>query len=468
MERSADHALKTLFAAQRQAYDAHPYPALSVRLGRLARLAQLTRRHAGEIEAAIARDFGHRSRVETRLAELTTLQQAIRHARRHLRRWMRPRRVRVGWRFWPARAEIHSQPLGVVGIMAPWNYPWNLALLPAVDALAAGNRVMIKPSEHAPATAELLQSLVARYFDPAELGVVTGDADASRAFAALPFDHLLFTGSSETGRQVAQAAAANLTPVTLELGGKSPAILDETTDLDDAARRIAFGKWFNAGQTCIAPDYVLLPQRRLNAFAEALERAVRQLYPDPAGNPDYSALLGSAARERLIALRREAEQRGCRVIEIGGDDATFAAGGKLAPTLILDPQQSLRVMREEIFGPLLPLVGVQDMDAAVNFVNARPRPLALYAFTDNPAHRRLLLTRTHSGGLVINDTLWHIAQPALPFGGIGTSGHGAYHGEHGFLTFSHQRSVFRQSRHSSVTRLHPPYRRWLLRLMGLF
>jgi len=468
MERSADHALKTLFAAQRQAYDAHPYPALSVRLGRLARLAQLTRRHAGEIEAAIARDFGHRSRVETRLAELTTLQQAIRHARRHLRRWMRPRRVRVGWRFQPARAEIHRQPLGVVGIMAPWNYPWNLALLPAVDALAAGNRVMIKPSEHAPATAELLQSLVARYFDPAELSVVTGDADISQAFAALPFDHLLFTGSTETGRQVAQAAAANLTPVTLDLGGKSPAILDESTDLDDAARRIAFGKWFNAGQTCIAPDYVLLPQRRLNAFAGALERAVRQLYPDPAGNPDYSALLGTAARERLIALRREAERHGCRVITIGEDDATCEAAGKLAPTLILDPQQSLRVMREEIFGPLLPLVGIRDMDAAVNYVNARPRPLALYAFTDNPAHRQLLLTRTHSGGLVINDTLWHVAQPALPFGGIGTSGHGAYHGEHGFLTFSHQRSVFRQSRHSGVTRIHPPYRHWLLRLMGLF
>lgn len=467
--------LEGLLERQRQAFHGDPCPSLAVRRERLARLARLTRRHADEIETAIRQDFGHRSGIETRLAEITPLLQAIGHTRRRLKRWMRPQRAAVDWRFLPARAEIHRQPLGVVGIIAPWNYPWNLAMLPALDALAAGNRVMIKPSELTPATAQLMQRLVARYFADDELCVVTGDVAVAHAFAGLAFDHLLFTGSTAVGREVARAAADNLTPVTLELGGKSPALIDETYDLDDAARRIAFGKWLNAGQTCIAPDYVLLPESRLTAFCEALERAATTLYPGPAGNGDYTAIISRRHRQRLIALRDEARNHGCRVIEIGASAEQLEASGKLPPTLIVNPHASLGVMREELFGPLLPVIGVTDFPAALEFVNhythdardTRAHPLALYAFSHDSAHQARLLTATQSGGVVLNDTLWHAAQTSLPFGGVGASGQGAYHGEHGFLTFSHRRSVFRQSRRNAAGLIHPPYRRWLLKVLRL-
>nr|WP_297459397.1 coniferyl aldehyde dehydrogenase [uncultured Halomonas sp.] len=464
-DSTADGDLDRRFAAQREAHRNDPYPSLASRLERLARLARMTRDHAAQIESAIDRDFGHRSRVETRMTEIATLMQAIRHTRRHLKRWMRTRRASVNWRFLPAKGYIQRQPLGVVGIISPWNYPWNLAMLPALDALAAGNRVMIKPSELTPATSKLMAELAARHFAPEELCVITGDTDVGRAFASLPFDHLLFTGSTEVGRQVAQAAAANLTPVTLELGGKSPAIVDAGADLIDAARRIAFGKWLNAGQTCIAPDYVLLPERHMKAFVEALKTTVATFYPNLAANDDVSAIISRRHRQRLIELRDEAENHGCRVLELGASAEQLEASGKLPPTLILNPHRDLRVMREEVFGPLLPVIGVKDLDAAIAFVNARPHPLALYAFSDDPASHERLLTRTASGGMVINDTLWHVAQEAMPFGGVGASGSGAYHGERGFLTFSHERSVFHQSRRSGATLIHPPYRRWLLKLL---
>lgn len=462
-----NEALEHCLTAQRQAFRSAPYPSLATRLERLARLERMTLRHANAIELAIRQDFGHRSPVETRLAEITTLKQAIRHTRRHLKRWMRPRRAGVNWRFLPARGYVHRQPLGVVGIIAPWNYPWNLAMLPALDALAAGNRVMIKPSELTPATSRLMQELAERYFAPEELCVFPGDVQVGRHFAGLPFDHLLFTGSTAVGRQVAQAAAANLTPVTLELGGKSPALIDDGVDLADAARRIAFGKWLNAGQTCIAPDYVLLPERHVKAFVEALETSVAAFYPNLAANADYSGIINRQHRDRLIGLRDEAENHGCRVLELGATAEQLEASGKLPPTLVLNPHQGLRLMQEELFGPLLPVIGVKDWDAAIDFVNARPHPLALYAFSDDPQRRERLLTHTTSGGMVLNDTLWHVAQEALPFGGVGASGSGAYHGERGFLTFSHERSVFRQSRRNGAALVWPPYRRRLLRLLGL-
>lgn len=464
---SADTALRRRFDAQRHAFRDAPYPTLATRLERLSRLERMTRGHADDIERAIRQDFGHRSPVEIRLAEITALYQAIRHTRRHLKRWMRPQRVGLGWRFLPAKGRIYRQPLGVVGIISPWNYPWNLAMLPALDALAAGNRVMIKPSELTPATSQLMARLAERYFAVDELCVVTGDVELGRAFASLPFDHLLFTGSTAVGRQVAQAAAANLTPVTLELGGKSPTIVCDDADLDEAARRIAFGKWLNAGQTCIATDYVLLPERRLKPFIQAMERAVERFYPDPARNDDLSAIISRRHRQRLIELRDEAENRGCRVIELGASAEQLEASGKLPPTLIVNPHDELRLMREEIFGPLLPVIGVKDLDAAIAYVNARPHPLALYAFTDDPASREHLLTRTLSGGVTFNDTFWHVAPETLPFGGVGASGQGAYHGERGFRTFSHERSVLHQSRRSALPLLHPPYRRWLLKLLRL-
>lgn len=460
-------ALTARLDAQRRAFSAAPYPSLAERRERLARLATLSRRHRDEIAAAIDADVGHRPAVETRLAEIATVLQAARFARRRLRRWMRPRRAAVPWRLQPASARTHPQPLGVVGIIAPSNYPWSLAWLPAIDALAAGNRVMIKPSEHTPATSALMARLAARYFAPEELCVVEGDAEVARAFAALPFDHLLFTGGGAIGREVARAAAANLTPVTLELGGKSPALVAADADLEKAAERIAFGKWLNAGRTCIAPDHVLIEASRLEPFLKALERQVARFYPEGSASRDYGAVPGKAQRERLEAMLAEARDHGCRVIALGERLELASGGVKLPPTLVVDPTDDLRIMQEEIFGPWLAVIGVPDMAHALAHINARPRPLALYAFTDDPDLRRRVLQTTHSGGVVFNDTLWHNAVPALPFGGVGASGIGAYQGEAGFRRFSLERSVFVQSRRSAVGWLNPPYRRWLLRLLGL-
>jgi coniferyl-aldehyde dehydrogenase len=370
------------------------------------------------------------------------------------------------WRLVPARARVHRQPLGVVGIISPANYPWQLALMPAVDALAAGNRVMIKPSEQAPTTSALLAGLVERYFDPAELCVIEGDAEVGRAFAALPFDHLLYTGPARHGRTVATAAAQRLTPTTLELGGKTPAIVADDADLVHAARRIAFGKWFNAGRTCIAPDHVLIDAARLHDFVEALREAVAAFYPKGMASDDYSAVPGEASRTRLEDMLAEARDHGCRVIELG-ERVEFTHGVKLPPTLVIDPTRHLAIMQEEVFGPWLPVIGMRDFDAALERVAEGPRPLAIYAFTDDPARRRRLMEQTRSGGMVFNDTLLQSAVPGLPFGGVGESGMGTYHGEAGFLRFSHQRSVFVQSRRSAVGLLNPPYRKWLLKLFGL-
>ncbi|QTF91871.1 coniferyl aldehyde dehydrogenase [Halomonas sp. BM-2019] len=458
--------LQEQFEAQRRAFAAEPFPSLATRRDRLARLGTLCRRHRDEIARAISQDFGHRAEAESRLAEIATVLQAVRHARRHLRRWMRPRRAAVPWRLKPGRARVHRQPLGVVGIIAPANYPWNLALLPAVDALAAGNRVMIKPSEHTPATSELMARLAARYFSAEELCVVLGGAETARDLSALTFDHLLFTGSARVGREVARSAAANLTPITLELGGKTPAIIGPDADLAKAAERIAFGKWLNAGQTCIAPDHVLIDAPRLTAFVEALRAAVSDFYPRGAASDDYTAVPGSRQRARLEAMLEEAHDRGCRVIALGERVELPGGAVKLPPTLVIDPNAGLTLMQEEIFGPWLPILGVRDFEAALDHVNAGPRPLALYAFTDDAERRRRVLETTHSGGVVFNDTLWHNAVPALPFGGVGESGMGAYQGEAGFRRFSLERSVFLQARHTAVGLLNPPYRRWLLRLLG--
>ncbi|MFP4262756.1 MAG: aldehyde dehydrogenase family protein [Halomonas sp.] len=460
-------ALAARLDAQRRAFSAVPYPDLASRRERLARLSTLTRRHRDEIAAAIDTDAGHRPEAETRLAEVATVLQAAGFARRRLRRWMRPRRAAVPWRLKPASARISCQPLGVVGIIVPANYPWSLAWLPAIDALAAGNRVMIKPSEHTPATSALMARLAARYFAPEELCVVEGDASVARVFAALPFDHLLFTGSAAIGREVACAAAANLTPVTLELGGKSPALVAADADLEKAAERIAFGKWLNAGRTCIAPDHVLVEASRLEPFLQALERRVARFYPEGSASRDYAAIPGAEQRERLEAMLAEARDHGCRVIPLGERLELPDGGAKLPPTLVVDPTDNLQIMQEEIFGPWLAVIGVPDMAHALARVNAGPRPLALYAFTDDPDLRRRVLETTHSGGVVFNDTLWHNAVPALPFGGVGESGIGAYQGEAGFRRFSLERSVFVQSRYSAVGWLNPPYRRWLLRLLGL-
>ncbi len=450
--------LKTRFDAQKAAFEAEPWPSLERRQSRLDRLMALTRDHEPEIVAAINADFAGRSSHETRLAELFVIAGGIAHAKSHLKRWMRTQRVPTALHFLPAHNRLMPQPLGVVGILSPWNYPYQLAIGPAVAALAAGNRAMIKPSELTPNFSDLLARLVAKLFDPAELCVVTGDADVGKAFSATPFDHLFFTGSTAVGRQVAMAAAANLTPVTLELGGKSPAIIDPSADIARIVRRLAFGKLLNAGQTCIAPDYLMVPQGQSTAVAEQLSRAVKALYPTIESNPDYTSIISERHRDRLAALVEDARTQGARVIEIAPVAANRAAGSrKLSPTLLLDVKPSMRIMQEEIFGPLLPIVEYDGVEAAIARIKAGERPLALYWFGSNSDNRERILRETHAGGVTVNDCLWHLAQEDQPFGGVGASGTGAYHGEWGFRTFSHYKPVFSQTGLAGTALFQPPY-----------
>lgn len=458
MKPSPPSLLSQRFEAQRLAHAVEPYPTSAVRLDRLDRLLALTEGHAGEIERAIDDDFGGRSVQETRLAELFVVRAGILHARRHLRSWMANRRMPTALHFLPGRNRLAAQPLGVVGVIAPWNYPLQLSVGPALAALAAGNRVLVKPSELTPRFSELLERLVGEAFDPTEMAVVNGDADTGRAFAALPFDHLFFTGSTAVGRQIALAAAANLTPVTLELGGKSPAIIDPSADRRAAAGRIAYGKLLNAGQTCIAPDYLMVPAGEAGAVADELARAMAAMYPTLAGNPDYTAIISERHRDRLAALVLEARDAGARVIEVNPAHEPLPAGGrKMAPTLVVGPPETSRLMREEIFGPVLPIVEYPGLDDAIARVNRGERPLALYWFGHDAARRDRVLRETISGGVTVNDCLWHLAQESQPFGGVGASGSGAYHGEWGFRTFSKDKPVFHQARWNGTGLFRPPY-----------
>ncbi len=450
--------LDRLFALQRAAFECERFPDLATRRDRLLRLARLVVDQEDALTAAIDGDFGHRSAHETRLAELYVVASGIRHARKHLRRWMKPLRVATPLQLQPGRAEIRRQPLGVVGIISPWNYPLQLALAPALGALAAGNRVLLKPSELTPGLSALLALLVAKHFRADEFAVVTGDAAVGQAFSALPWDHLFFTGSTAVGRQVALAAAANLTPVTLELGGKSPAIFDADADFAAAAPCLASGKLLNAGQTCIAPDYALVPEGRTDAFVAAVTAAIGELYPTLAANPDYTSIVNQRHYARLVALVDDARGKGATIIPVNPAGETLPAHArKLAPTLVVGVNDSMAIMREEIFGPLLPVETYGSLDEAIAKVNARPRPLAFYFFGRDRARRDRVLRETIAGGVTVNDTLWHFAHEELPFGGVGASGIGSYHGERSFLTFSKEKPVFHQPRFAAAKLLYPPY-----------
>jgi len=460
--------IRLLFEAQRDACAAERYPSLEVRHDRLARLAALTEDHDQEFVAAIAADFGTRPAQETRLAELFVIGAGIRHARRHLSRWMAEERVPTPIYLWPGRSRVLRQPLGVVGVISPWNYPVQLALLPALAALAAGNSVMLKPSELTPRTSALLERLVAQYFSESEFAAVTGGPDVGDAFSRLPFDHLFFTGSTVVGRKIALAAAANLTPVTLELGGKSPALIHADADFRAVAPRLMTGKLLNAGQTCIAPDYALVPAGRVDAFAAAMRDSAASMYPSFRDNPDYSSIVNDAHYRRLVALIDDAVQKGARPVSLDPDGAgRDEQGRKLAPTMLVGVNDSMAIMSEEIFGPVLPIEAYDSLDQAIDKINARPRPLSLYMFGGDAQVRRSVCYRTTAGGVTIDDTLWHFSNENLPFGGIGASGIGAYHGERGFLTFSHRKAVFIQPRMSLTWMLRPPYARRFERVLEL-
>ena len=402
---------------------------------------------------AISQDFGGRSRHESLIADGMTVLGEIAHLRRHLRGWMRPRRVGTGWKFWPARAEVRNEPVGVVGVIAPWNYPVNLALIPLATAIAAGNHVYLKPSEHTPRTAAFLRTLLAEVFPADRVALALGGADVAGAFAALPFDHLVFTGSTAVGRKVMAAAAPNLTPLTLELGGKSPAIVCEDYPIDRAAARIATGKWFNGGQTCIAPDYVLVDAARRDALVAALREQLTARYGG-GNDADYTRIVNDAQYARLQGYLDDAQARGATVLRVGESDP---ATRRFAPALVLDAGDDARVMQEEIFGPILPVRAYAALDEAIGYVNARDRPLALYPFSHDLEAVERIVQRTLAGGITVNDTLIHFGMNALPFGGIGPSGMGAYHGRAGFDAFSKQLPIAWQARRAGSDLLKPPY-----------
>jgi len=445
---------ETLRAAARR----EPYPDAARRRDRLARLEALLRDNADAIARAIGADFGRRPEEETRLLEIFPALETARHARRHVARWMRPERRATSLWFLPGRSRLQHQPLGAIGIVVPWNYPVLLAAAPLAGALAAGNRVMVKMSETVPETAALFARLVAERYAPDEVTVVEGGVEVAQAFAALPFDHLLFTGSTTAGRNVLRAAAENLTPVTLELGGKCPAIVGAGYPLAHAAQRIAFGKLMNAGQTCLAPDYVLVPSGSERDFVAALRAEVGAAYPDLERSPDYCSMVDARHFDRVAGMLADARARGAEVVELAPPAAPDAGARRMPPYALLGVADSMRVAREEIFGPLLPVVPYATLEDAIAYVNARARPLALYCFDRDRAVVERVLAHTVSGGATVNDTILPIAQEDLPFGGVGPSGMGRYHGRDGFATFSVRKAVFYQSRLNGMGLFKPPYR----------
>ena len=455
--------LQLLRTAQR----AEPMPDWPARAARLRTLEKMLLEQREAFAMAINADFGCRPREETDLLELFPSLSAVRHALGHGRRWMKPRRRLAGLAFLPARTELRPQPLGVIGIIVPWNYPLYLAVGPLVDALVAGNRAMLKMSEFTPRFSALFAEQVARYFQSDEVAVVTGDAAVAQAFSALPFDHLLFTGSTAVGHHVMRAASANLTPVTLELGGKSPAIIGPGARFEHAVERILFGKLVNAGQTCIAPDYVLLPRSQVADFVAAARATAGRLYPRLGENEQYTSIVSDRQYQRIAALRDGAVAAGARVEALGDEAASNMQQRRLSPVLLTGVNDTMAVMQEEIFGPLLPLVPYDTLDEAIAYVAAHPHPLALYLFEQDRALINRVLARTVAGGVSLNDTLFHIAQHGLPFGGVGASGMGGYHGEAGFHTFSHLKPVFRQARFNGVGLLNPPYGARFKRMLGL-
>lgn len=449
--------LEAALDCQRRAFQADPYPSLATRRDRLDRLRRLIKDHSDDLAAAVDADFGHRSHDETTQLEFAPLLGALRHARSHLPRWMKPSRRKKTFEFTLLSNRVVYQPLGIVGIMVPWNYPLFLALGPLIDVLAAGNRAIIKPSELLPRTSALLSQLIASYFDPAEVTVIEGDVAVAEAFSALPFDHLVFTGSTAVGKRVMAAAAAHLTPLTLELGGKSPALVAPDYPIETAARDIAFGKLLNAGQACIAPDYVLVPRDKIQTLAEALVQRIRSFYPQDTVARDFSSLVAERFHTRLTKAVEEARALGATVVT--GDIDLAGKGFRFQPTLVIDPPADSLLMEEEIFGPVLPLVPYDSLDDAIAFIGQKPRPLALYLFTQNRRTEADVLRRTHSGNVTINGTLLHIAQTDLPFGGVGPSGIGAYHGFDGFVRFSHARGIAKVSIFNPGVLALPPYGR---------
>ena len=451
-------SLSDVLEVQRRAFDAAPNSDYATRRANLQKLGKAIADNEQAFKDAISDDFGHRSQVETTMAEMIVIKAGIKHQIKHLKKWMRVRKAPTALTYKPSHNRIVPQPLGVIGIISPWNYPLQLAVMPLVGALGAGNRAMIKPSEFTPRLSELLKTVLASAFSDDEVYVATGGVEVAQEFSSLPFDHLVFTGSTKVGTIVAQAAAKNLVPCTLELGGKSPTIIDDSADMKLTVQRVLNGKALNAGQTCVAPDYVLMPKSKIEDFADKFIKRAEEFYPTFAGNPDYTSIVADSHYSRLQDLLEDAENKGARIRVAGTDDKQQLAKERRVPvTVVTDTTPDMKIMQEEIFGPLLPIVASETLDDSLDYVQKHDRPLALYWFGNDKAKQEKVLHQSISGGVTINDCAWHVIQEDIPFGGVGPSGMGAYHGEAGFRSFSHMKGVFFQSRFSSGHMLYPPY-----------
>ena len=458
--------MQDIFEQQKHAFLSHPYPQKKERKEMLRALKKSLLKNKARLLKCLSADYSHRSDDDSLIADILPSVMTINHTLSHLKQWMKPEKRRVSMVFQPAKAWIEHQPLGVVGIIVPWNYPIYLTIGPLVAAIAAGNRVMIKLSEFAPYTNRILREVLEEVFDQTEVAVIEGNADIAASFSSLAFDHLLFTGSTQVGKHVMRAAANNLTPVTLELGGKSPVFIGQDAPMELAVERMLYGKCLNAGQTCVAPDYVLCPQDKVATLIELIDNRFKSLYPSLDDNPDYSAMINESQYGRLKAWLSEAESAGCDIIELNPAGESFTPSSRKIPlTLVVNPPEHINLSQQEIFGPVLPIVAYETEHDAIRYIQNRPRPLALYLMSFNSRLQKQVLSLTHSGGVCINDSISHVVQDDLPFGGVGHSGMGHYHGKEGFLTFSKTKAIFKKGRFNSAKLAFPPYGRWIHKLI---
>ena len=460
-ETSADDMQKIL-DRQKRAYLNDGVVSNEVRHDRLERAVNVIKKNEEKLVDAMSADFGHRSHHQSRFTDIASSIGPLRHAQKNLKRWRKSekRSAMFPLSLFGAKARVDYQPLGVVGVISPWNFPVNLTFTPLAGVLSAGNRCMIKPSEYTPETSKAMAEAISEEFDIEEIAVVLGGPETGASFSGLPFDHLLFTGATSIAKHVLSAASENLVPVTLELGGKSPVIVGESANMDATAGAIMAGKMMNAGQICLAPDYVFLPKTRVQEFVESSKKAVSKMFPTLLDNPDYTSVINDRHFDRISSYIDEAKQKGVEVVEINpaNEDFRQQPHNKIPPTLIIDPPEELQVMQDEIFGPVMPIKSYDQVEETISYVNDRPRPLGLYYFGSNSKEESDVLNRTTSGGVTVNDVVMHVAQEDLPFGGVGPSGMGSYHGEDGFKRFSHAKAIYTQTKLGAVLEaLRPPY-----------
>ena len=460
--------LTQLLQRQRSSYLAAPNPNYAMRVEQLTRLKAAILQFKTPLVEALSQDYGHRSIDDSLISDIMPVINNINYSLKNLKKWLKPSARHAGLLLAPAKVTVHYQPIGVIGIIVPWNFPVMLSIGPLVTAIAAGNHAMLKLSEFTPATNQVIKQLLAQVFDESHVAVVEGEADVAAAFSALPFDHLLFTGSTTVGRHVMRAAANNLTPVTLELGGKSPVIIAPDMPLEIAVERMIYGKCLNAGQICVAPDYVLCPKAQVDEFIAAYQAKFNAMYGAINHNKDYGSIINTRQFDRLMTVLEDAKAKGAHIIS-ATDEAIDSQHRKLATQLITNTSEDMLLMQEEIFGPLLPIIGYDSLDEAILYINQRARPLALYVMSFDEKSQQKILQQTHSGGVCINETVFHVAADDAPFGGIGPSGMGHYHGKEGFLTFSHAKTVLSRGRFNTGKFVHPPYGTVIQRiLMKLF